>query len=46
MEVEHWFPTTMWNTKLDNIDNQKLEQFGIEMMNKDEKGVIKSNRGG
>tara|TARA_B100000941_G_C28363776_1_gene478454 strand:+ start:209 stop:805 length:597 start_codon:yes stop_codon:yes gene_type:complete len=46
MEVEHWFPTTMWNTKLDNIDNQKLEQFSIKMMNKDEKGVIKSNRGG
>ncbi|MAI03857.1 MAG: hypothetical protein CMQ75_04975 [Gammaproteobacteria bacterium] len=45
LQTEHWFPTTIWTTILDDIDNSKLKSLALDTMKKD-KGVVKSNRNG
>ena len=45
LQAEQWFPTTIWTTKLDDIDNDKLKSLALNTM-KNDQGVVKSNRNG
>jgi uncharacterized protein (TIGR02466 family) len=45
LNIEHWFPTTMWNTYIEDISNEELERFSLECMKKSD-GVVRSNKGG